>query len=338
MRHGGLTARSMPVLVVIMALGLIALPFLAKSFGSTYAITLATRVLIYGMVAVSLDLILGYGGLVSFGHAAYFGLGGYVTAMLAFHLADGVPILGFEGTNEALVAWPLAMVVSGLAALVFGALSLRTSGAYFIMITLAFAQMLYYVFVALKYYGGDDGLAMATRNRLAGERIVDPQTFYFVCLTLLGAVMLLVARITGSRFGMVLAGAKASERRMAALGFSVTRYRLAAFVIAGMIAGLAGALWANQARFVSPDMMAWTKSGEFMVMVILGGLSSIVGPVVGAAAFILIESTISGWTEHWQMVFGPIVVMIALFAPRGLWGLVRGHTRGKERGSDGGGR
>jgi branched-chain amino acid transport system permease protein len=310
------------LLTALVAVVLIALPFVAKAYGSTYAITLATRVLIYGMVAVSLDLILGYGGMVSFGHAAYFGLGGYVVAILAFHLADGTPFLGFAGTNEALIAWPLAMLVSGAFALVFGALSLRTSGVYFIMITLAFSQMLFYVFVALKYYGGDDGLAMGSRNRLMGERIVDPQTFYFICLTLLGAVMLLVRAVVNSRFGMVLQGARANERRMSALGYEVRRHRLVAFVLAGMIAGLAGALWANLARFVSPDMMAWTKSGEFMVMVILGGLSSIVGPVVGAAAFIVIESMISEWTDHWQVVFGPIVLLIALFAPHGLWGLL----------------
>lgn len=313
------------LLTVMIMLMLALVPLAAFGFGSTYAITLGTRILIYAMVAVSLDLILGYGGLISFGHAAYFGLGGYVVAILSFHLSEGAPILGFEGTNEALLSLPLAMLASGLVALVFGGLSLRTAGAYFIMITLAFAQMLFFVFVALKYYGGDDGLAMSARNRFAGYRAVDPATFYYICLALLAGVMALSARILNSRFGMVIRGAKASERRMAALGFPVYRYRLVAFIIAGMIAGLAGGLWANLARFVSPDMMAWTKSGEFMVMVILGGLSSIIGPVLGAAAFILVESTISGLTEHWQLVFGPIVVVIALFAPNGLWGLMRGR-------------
>ncbi|MCA0423647.1 MAG: branched-chain amino acid ABC transporter permease [Proteobacteria bacterium] len=316
------------ILVALATIALVALPVVAATFGSTYAVTLATRLLIYGMVAVSLDLIIGYGGLISFGHAAYFGLGGYTVAILAFQLAEGVPIFGYDGTNEALVAWPLAMLVSGLAALVFGALSLRTSGAYFIMITLAFAQMVYYVFVALKYYGGDDGLAMARRNTLGGARIVDPQIFYYICLGLLAAVIFLVGRFTRSRFGMVLTGARMNERRMAALGFSVMRYRLVAFVIAGMIAGLGGALWANLARFVSPDMMAWTKSGEFMVMVILGGLGSLFGPVLGAAAFILVESTLSELTEYWQVLFGPVVVLIALFAPRGLWGWLTVRRRG----------
>ncbi len=312
------------ILIVAAAVALIALPFVAAMLGSTYAITLATRLLIYAMVATGLNLILGYGGLVSFGHAAYFGLGGYTVAILAFHLGEGTSILGFPGTNEALVAWPLAMVVSGLAALVFGALSLRTSGVYFIMITLAFAQMTYYVFVALKYYGGDDGLSLARRNTLGGARIVDAQTFYFVCLALLALVIGVVQRMTVSRFGMVLSGARADERRMMAIGYSPYRYRLTAFVIAGMTAGLGGALWANLARFVSPDMMAWTKSGDFLAMAILGGLTSIAGPVIGAAAFILIESTLSGLTEYWQVIFGPIVVAVALFAPRGLWGMLAG--------------
>ncbi len=313
------------LLTALLIVSLIAVPLVAMAFGSTYAITLGTRILIYAMVAVSLDLILGYGGLVSFGHAAYFGIGGYVVAISAFHLADGSTIFGFEGSNEALLTLPLAVLASGIAALVFGALSLRTSGAYFIMITLAFAQMVFYVFVALKYYGGDDGLAMASRNRFAGFRVTDAATFYYICLGMLFVVMALVSRMLGSRFGMVIRGAKASERRMAALGFEVYRYRLVAFVVAGMIAGLAGGLWANLARFVSPDMMAWTKSGEFMVMVILGGLSSVIGPVLGAAVFILVETTISGFTQHWQLVFGPIVIAIALFAPGGLWGLMRGR-------------
>lgn len=313
-------------LILVMVLAFLSVPFVAKAMGSGYAIQLACRIVIYAMVAISLDLILGYGGLVSFGHAAYFGIGGYVVAIASFHLAEGNPIFGWAGTNEALVALPLAMIISGLVALVIGALSLRTSGVYFIMITLAFAQMIFYVFVALKYYGGDDGLAMGSRNLFAGTRITDATNFYYLCLVLLGATAFLVSRFLNSRFGMVIQGAKASERRMAAIGYSVYRYRLVAFVIAGMIAGLAGALFANLTRFVSPDMMAWTKSGEFMVMVILGGVSSVFGPIIGAAAFIIIESVISGWTEHWQLFFGPIVLLIALFAPNGLWGVLKGRS------------
>ncbi len=312
---------------LLVVLAFLAVPMAATWLGTNYVITLATRVAIYGIVAVSLDMLVGRGNLVSFGHAAYFGLGGYAVAIASFHLANDVPIFGWSGTNEALIAWPLAMAVAGLAALVIGALSLRTAGVYFIMITLAFAQMLFFLFVALKYYGGDDGLSLSTRNLFAGNRITDSRTFYWICVSALALCVLLSWRILNSRFGMVLRGAAASERRMAALGFPVYRYRLAAFVIAGMMAGLAGALWANQNRFVSPDMLSWVRSGEFLVMVIMGGLSSLVGPVVGAAAFLLIESYLSGATEHWQMIFGPFVLLVAVFAPRGLWGAVRGKDR-----------
>ena len=307
----------------LVVIAFLAVPSIATWTGNNYLITVATRIAIYGIVAVSLDMLIGRGGLVSFGHAAYFGLGGYVVGILAFHLTDGSTIFGYEGTNEALIAWPLAMLVSGLVAAVIGALSLRTSGVQFIMITLAFAQMIYFVFVALKYYGGDDGLSLGRRNTFAGEPLVNPRFFYWIVLGALALCTLAAWRILVSRFGMVLRGAAASERRMMALGFPVYRYRLAAFVIAGVMAGLAGALWANQNRFVSPDMMSWLRSGEFMVMVILGGLSSIVGPIVGAAVFLVVESALSGWTEHWQLVFGPFVLLVALFAPRGIWGLLR---------------
>jgi branched-chain amino acid transport system permease protein len=307
----------------VVALAFLVVPFIATWMGNTYLITVATRIAIYGIVAVSLDLLIGRGGLVSFGHAAFFGLGGYVVGICAFHLADGSTIFGFEGTNEALIAWPLAMLVCGCVAAVIGALSLRTSGVHFIMITLAFAQMLYFIFVALKYYGGDDGLPLGRRNTFAGMPVTNVRTLYWITLGALALCTLAAWRILVSRFGMVLRGAAASERRMQALGFPVYRYRLVAFIIAGMMAGLAGALWANQNRFVSPDMMSWLRSGEFMVMVILGGLSSIVGPIIGAAVFLLVESALSSWTEHWQLVFGPFVLLIALFAPKGVWGLLR---------------
>jgi len=248
-------------------------------------------------------------------------------ALAGFHLANDAPIFGWAGSNEALVVWPLAMLVSGFAALIIGALSLRTAGVYFIMITLAFAQMIYFLFVALKYYGGDDGLSLTSRNLFAGERITNAATFYWISLGALGLCLLIQWRLVVSRFGMALRGAASNERRMAALGFSVYGYRLVAFVIAGMMAGLAGALWANLNRFVSPDMLGWVRSGEFMVMVIMGGVSSLFGPILGAAAFLLVETALAGWTEHWQVAFGPFVLLVALFAPRGIWGLVRGKAK-----------
>ena len=321
-----LDRETIATLLVIAAF--VAVPFAAIALDNNYIVTMGTRIAIYGIAALSLDLLIGRGALVSFGHAAYFGLGGYVVAMAAFHLTNNEPIFGLPGTNEALIAWPIAMAVAGLAAFVIGALSLRTSGVYFIMITLAFAQMIYFVFVALKYYGGDDGLSMSTRNLFAGQRVTDAKTFYWICAGALALCALLSRRIVNSRFGLVLRGAAASERRMQALGFPVYRYRLAAFVIAGVMAGLAGALWANLNRFVAPDMMNWARSGEFMVMVVMGGLGSTLGPIVGAAAFMLVETFISGRTEYWPIVFGPFIILVAMFAPSGLWGIVRGKARG----------
>jgi branched-chain amino acid transport system permease protein len=302
----------------------LAVPVIAAMTGSNALLNMASRVAIYAIVALSLDLLVGWSALVSFGHAAFFGLGGYAVAIAAFHLADGSTIFGWSGSNEALVTLPLAMVVAGGAALAIGALSLRTSGVYFIMITLAFAQMIYFLFVALKYYGGDDGLSLAGRNRLAGYRMTDAASFYWLCLAVLAACVVIQWRILGSRFGIVLRAAAASERRALAVGLPVYRYRLAAFVIAGAMAGLAGGLSVNLTRFASPDMMSWLHSGEFLVMIIMGGLASLGGPIVGAAAFLLVESTLSAATQYWQVVFGPFVLAVALFMPKGIWGFVRG--------------
>jgi branched-chain amino acid transport system permease protein len=312
------------ILACLMIAALLAVPYAAPYLGGNYIITQATRVVIFAIVALSLDLLIGRSNLVSFGHAAYFGLGGYVVAIASFHLANDIPLLGWAGSNEALVVWPLAMLISGIAALIVGALCLRTSGVYFIMITLAFAQMIYFIFVALKFYGGDDGLSMRSRNLFAGDRITNATTFYWICLSALALCLLVQWRLIVSRFGRVLSGGAANERRMAALGYSIYAYRLVAFVIAGMMAGLAGALYANLNRFASPDMMSWLLSGEFMVMVIMGGVASLFGPLIGAAVFLLVETSLSGATEHWQIFFGPFVLLIALFAPRGVWGLVRG--------------
>jgi len=304
------------------------LPAVALGLDKPFFVTLASRMLIYGLAAASLDLILGFGGMVSFGHAAFFGVGGYTVGILSAHGFDGSAFLGlFPGGDNALIVWPLAMLVSGLLALVVGAVSLRTGGVYFIMITLAFAQMLYYFFVSLETYGGDDGLSMYGRSRLPGLDLSDDATFYYVCLALLLAFLWLGRRLVASRFGMVIAGVRENERRMVALGFPVYRYKLACFAIAGAVAGLAGALAANQTEFVSPGLMHWTKSGEIMVMVIMGGMGTLVGPVFGAAVFLLLEEVLSKWTEHWMIVLGPLLILIVLFAKRGLYGWLAG--RGK---------
>ncbi len=297
---------------------LVLIPPLSQLLNDSYLVTLATRIVIMAMLALSLDLVLGYGGLVSFGHAAFFGLGGYTVAVLGFHLDEGVPILGFAGSRSGLVTLPLAMAVSGLAALAIGLLSLRTRGVHFIMITLAFAQMIFYVMVGLKYYGGDDGLIMSARNSMPGLALSEPAVFYYACLAMLLLVFFGLKRLTNARFGMVLRGARVSERRMRALGYDVTRYRLAAFVLSGAIAGLAGALAANEARFVSPEMLSWIRSGEVIVMVVLGGVGTLIGPVIGAAAFVLLEVWLADLTEHWMLILGPILVLVVLLLEGGL--------------------
>jgi branched-chain amino acid transport system permease protein len=298
-------------------------PFFARAIGDPALVTLATRMAIYAIAAASLNLILGYGGLVSFGHAAYFGIGAYVVGILYSHFTSGEPFLGvLPGSNQLLITMPAAILVSGAAALVLGALSLRTSGLQFIMITLAFAQMVFFLFVSLKYYGGDDGLLVRRRNELLGLDLRDDVTFYFICIVIAVGYFAFCARILRSRFGIVLGGIRQNERRMAAIGISTYRYKLLAFVIAGMGAGLAGALAANFSRFVSPEMLHWQKSGELMIMVILGGAGTLIGPALGAALLIGLETVLAAWTEHWQFVLGPILIVIVLFTHGGLWSLL----------------
>ena len=305
------------------------LPGLAQLLGEPYLVSLFSRILIYGLAAASLDLILGYGGMVSFGHAAFFGIGAYVVAILAFHSADGsaVPLLGLAGTESALLAWPVAAMVAGLAAGLIGAVCLRTGGIQFIMITLAFAQMLFYLFVSLSAYGGEDGLSMWDRSRLPGLDLGDDTVFYYVCLTLLVAFLVLARRLVNARFGMVIQGARQNEPRMQALGFPTYRYKLVCFALAGAAAGLAGALIANQTEFVSPGLMHWTRSGQILVMVILGGMGTLFGPVLGAATLLLMEEVLSMYTEYWMVYLGPLLILAVLFARRGVYGWLVGGDR-----------
>jgi branched-chain amino acid transport system permease protein len=306
-------------------------PQLMRALGEPFYISLATRVLIFALAALSLDLILGYGGLVSFGHAAFMGIGGYTVGILFYHDAMATPILGLPGTQSAFVVWPLALLLSGLAALAIGAVCLRTRGIFFIMITLAFAQMLFYLFVSLRQYGGEDGIPLWSRSRFSG--LIDLEsntTLYYVCLAILALVLAAALRLVRSPFFQVIRGAKDNERRMIALGYPVFRYQLAAFVISGMLAGLAGVLLANATGFVGPAYMEWVRSGELIVMVVLGGMGTVVGPVLGAAALLLLEEFLPqaldaarpGWGEHWQIVLGPLLLAVVLGARQGLLGLL----------------
>ncbi|MBW3096413.1 branched-chain amino acid ABC transporter permease [Pseudohoeflea coraliihabitans] len=308
-----------PVLLIALLVALIALPSVAQASGYNAVTSLATRVLIYGIAAASLNFVLGYGGMVSFGHAAFFGIGGYVVGILYQHFALEEPLLGLiPGTNQMLITLPAALLVSGILAAAIGALSLRTGGVQFIMITLALAQMLFFLFVSLKTYGGDDGLIIRRTNELPGLNMRDKHTIYYVCLAVTVAFFALLYRLVHSRFAQILVGLRQSERRMAAIGLSPYRYKLVAFIISGMGCGLAGALMANFLRYASPDMLHWTKSGEFMVMVILGGVGTLFGPFIGAAVFIVLESLLASWTEHWQLGLGLILLLVVLYTQGGV--------------------
>ncbi len=305
---------------------LLVLPPVAKAAGETFYISLATRILIFGLAAASLDLILGFGGMVSFGHAAFVGIGAYVVGVLFFHQFEGSTLFGMAGSVNAFLVWPLAVLASALAALLIGAVCLRTSGIGFIMITLAFAQMFYFLLVSLRRYGGDDGIALWSRSEFAGLIDIDDNTtFYYLVLAILLAFLGLCHRLLNARFGMVIRGVKENERRMQALGFATYRYKLAAFTIAGAGGGLAGVLLANATTYAGPAFMTWDRSGEVIVMVVLGGMGTLFGPVFGAAALLLMEEVLADVTEHWQIVLGPILLLVVLFARRGIYGLIQGR-------------
>jgi branched-chain amino acid transport system permease protein len=307
---GWLSTRNIATVTLLLALVL--LPVYVELTGSRFLLTLFTRIVILAMAAVSLNLILGYGGMMSFGHAAYLGIGGYA-----------VGILAFEGVSSGFVQWPVALLVSALFALLIGALSLRTRGVYFIMITLAFAQMTYYIVAGLARYGGDDGLTIQDRSKFfAPVNLSNKTQFYYICLTLLFASIYLVWRIVNSRFGMMIQGARSNDTRMRAIGFPTYRYKLTCFVIAGTLCGLAGALLANHTDFVSPAMMYWTRSGDLIIMVVLGGMGSIFGPLFGAVALLILEEVLSGITEYWQIILGPLLLLVVLFGRGGIDGLL----------------
>jgi branched-chain amino acid transport system permease protein len=319
--------------IAAVVLLLLALPAYTQLTGNAFLVTLFTRIVILAMAATSLNLILGYGGMVSFGHSVYLGIGGYA-----------VGILAVEGVRSGFVQWPVGIAVCALFALIVGALSLRTRGVYFIMITLAFAQLVYYFGVGLDRYGADDGLSIAQRSSFAGLiDLSNRAVFYYLCLALLLGTIFLTSRLVNSRFGLVLQGARSNDRRMRAIGFPTFRYRLTAFVISGALCGLAGALLANHTGFISPATMHWTRSGDLIVMVVLGGMASLFGPLMGAVALLSLEEalpvliraaasplgadTAVRMAEYWQIVLGPLFLLVVLFARGGIDGVLRGAQR-----------
>jgi branched-chain amino acid transport system permease protein len=305
-----------PVLIFI---ALAAVPLVAIYGAQTYVLDLFSRIMIFAIAAVALDFLIGYGGLISFGHAAFVGLGAYAVGILSVH-----------GFTDALIALPVALAASALFALATGAVCLRTQGVYFIMITLAFSQMVFFTASSLAPYGGDDGLTVRARDTIAGFALMhDARSFYYIVFACLLVTYLLCRALIASRFGRVFCGARENPIRMASIGYNIFRYQLVAYVIAGAFGGLSGFLLANAAEFVSPAYMSWQRSGELVIMVLLGGMGTLYGAVMGAAVFVLAEEWLSGLTEHWKMIFGPLLVLIVLFARGGLIGLAGRFARTK---------
>jgi len=308
MRGTGLPIRPGVRIAVLLVFAIF--PGLAAVFDQPFLLDLALRTMILATAAVSLNLILGYGGMINFGHAAYIGIGAY---------AVGIP--AFYGEYSGYVQLPLAIGAGALFAPITGFVCLRTKGVYFIMITLAFAQMAYFAFVSIEKYGGDDGLVINLRSKFSG--VVDMEStleFYYVVLAFLVGALYLVSRIVNARFGMVVQGAKENEEHMQSLGFDTFRYRLACYVISGAMASAAGWLMGNYNYYFSPEMMSWTHSGELIFMVVLGGAGSLFGPVLGAIVLIILEEVLSGATVYWPLILGAILIAVVLFARGGLEG------------------
>jgi branched-chain amino acid transport system permease protein len=294
-------------------------PLIASAFDQAFYIGFATRIMIYVIAVSSLNLLVGYAGLVSFGHAAYFGFGAYTVGGLTLLAGQGWP----QWMTSAWVAWPVAMLSSALLAACIGALALRTQKAYFIMITLAFSQMIYYLFIGMKSFGSDNGMSLPARSSVGlGLDLTNDTSFYYVVLIFTVATLLLLTLIVRSRFGVVVRGISENESRMSAIGVSVYRYKLVCFVLAGAIAGLAGALLANQSSYVSPRLLDWTQSGTLLMMLILGGVGYRCGGVYGTVLLLVLEEVLSSHTEYWQFFVGIGVIAVVLLGNNGIASMI----------------
>ncbi len=293
--------------------------------GETYYVNLISRVVIFSIAGVGLNLALGYGGMVSLGHAAFFGLGAYISGIAAFHFAESSEFIsGIAGTNQVLMIWLITIVCSALLALLIGIISIRTTGVYFIMITLAFAQMLYYFAISWPTYGGEDGLLILNRNQFPFLDTDNELSFFAIAFGILVLALFFSARIMGSRFGAALDVARLNSTRLATTGISPFPIKLTAFIFSAIITALAGVLYADLNKFVSPDLMSWQMSGEIIIFILLGGVGRLYGPVIGAALFVLMETLIGGYTEHWKLFLGLILLVTVLFAKGGLIQLLAG--------------
>ncbi len=318
---------AMPSLVVLALLALV--PLVAQWLDQPFIVKVATRVVIFAIAATALNLVVGFGGLVSLCHAGLFGIGGYVVGILAWHDFNAEPLWFMPGASNLLVSLPAAALFCALVATIVGAISLRTSGPYFLMITLAFNQMFYYGAVALQKYGGEDGLQIMSTMTLGSIDVSNRYRFFYLALFFLALTLFLVGRLVSSRFGMALRAAAKNEIRVIAIGIDPWTCRLVAFVISGVLTGLAGALLAAGQQFISPVDMGWDRSGDLVVMAVLGGVGAVWGPAVGAAAFVVLELVLSSWTQHWQLAFGLLVVLIVVLLRGGLADLGRALFGGR---------
>ncbi len=305
---------------IVLLAGLALVPLAAAWLGQPFWVTLFTRILIFALAAMGLNLVLGFGAMVSFGHAMYLGIGAYAVGILSHH-----------GVDSGFLQLGAALVVGTIVSLAVGAICLRTSGMAFIMITLAFAQMLFFLAVSLREYGGDDGMQLQNRSRFGPLDLNNPTLLYYLAFALVLAVLFFFWRLVHARFGMVLRGCRSNERRMASMGFPTLRYQLSAYVISALVCVLAGMLMANLTRFVAPSYMAWTVSGELIVMTVLGGLGTLVGPIAGATALLLLEEGLSSlklglpWldtilNQHWLALIGVFIVLVVLVLKQGIYG------------------
>lgn len=303
-------------LVVLAVAALVLLPIAARYAETPYYVVLVTRLLIFAVAATALNLVLGFGGMVSFGHSLFMGIGAYSVALCSyFGIGNGWAHLAF------------AIVVSAFAAMATGAVALRTRGVAFIMITLAFAQMFYFLVISLKEFGGDDGLPISLGSRFGFVDLKNPTALYYTTFGVLALLIYGSYHLYHARFGLVLRGCMINEDRMRALGFPTTTYKLVAYVLSGCVAGISGLLLANLTMFASPSYASWTVSGDLMIMVVLGGTGTVMGPAFGAFAFLFIEDLLKRFTDHWIGGVGVVIVLIGLLARRGLWGSLPGRPR-----------
>ena len=304
----------------------ISLPLVAYIIDEPYFITLSTKIVIFAMAGVGLNFVLGFGGLVSLGHAAFFGIGGYISSIIIWHALNFEPIFTWpvyiSGSTQWWIIWPIVIAIVTVVSTFIGFFSLRTSGVYFIMITLAFAQMIYYFSISWPTYGGEDGLSIYTRGSIGGFNSMNGLNFYFVCFSWLLISILVSSKLISSSFGLAFKATRENTERVASVGIKTFNIRLIAFIFSGIICGIAGALYADLNRFVSPSILSWHTSGEIMIFVILGGVSRLFGPLLGAMFFVVLEQVLGGITENWQFWLGFILILEVLFSRGGISGLL----------------